>query len=57
MPRERMVVISNLWLMRGFLPITPTVKKKIKVTFFGFRATVKLASHFELIGGSLVAGV
>jgi antitoxin component of MazEF toxin-antitoxin module len=24
--------------------------------FSGFRATVKLASHFELIGGSLVAG-
>jgi hypothetical protein len=40
-------------------PITiplPILEKTIQSHFSGFRATVKLASHFELIGGSLVAG-
>jgi hypothetical protein len=35
------------------LPILERQSKAI----LGFRTTVKLASHFELIGGSLVAGV
>jgi hypothetical protein len=34
----------------------PILEKTIQSHFSGFRATVKLASHFELIGGSLVAG-
>jgi hypothetical protein len=32
------------------------LEKTIQSHFSGFRTTVKLASHFELIGGSLVAG-
>jgi hypothetical protein len=47
-----------MWLMRGLsrsIPL-PILEKTIQSHFSGFRATVKLASHFELIGGSLVAG-
>jgi hypothetical protein len=47
-----------MWLMRR-APDHNTIanfRKTIQSHFSGFRATVKLASHFELIGGSLVAG-
>jgi hypothetical protein len=45
-----------MWLRRGFLPITiplPILERQQK--FSRVFVTVKLASHFELIG-SLVAG-
>jgi transposase len=50
--------IELMWLRGGFLPINTIAnfRKTIKSHFSGFRTTVKLASHFELIGGSLVAG-
>jgi hypothetical protein len=47
-----------MWL-RGLSPITiplPILEKTIQSHFSVF-STVKLASHFELIGGSLVATV
>jgi transposase len=46
--------------MRGLSPDHNTIanfrKDNPKAISRVFRATVKLASHFELIGGSLVAG-
>jgi hypothetical protein len=48
--------LCGLW--EGFLDhnTIANFRKTIQSHFSGFRATVKLASHFELIGGSLVAG-
>jgi hypothetical protein len=52
--------IELMWLMRGLSPDHNTIanfrKDNPKAISRVFRATVKLASHFELIGGSLVAG-
>jgi transposase len=49
-----------IWLMKGLVPDHNTIanfrKDNPKAIARVFRATVKMASHFELIGGSLVAG-
>jgi hypothetical protein len=55
--RERMGNNRTYVAYERAFPITiplPILEKTIQSS--GFRATVKLASHFELIGGSLVAG-
>ena len=53
--------IELMWLMKGLVPDHNTIanfrKDNPKAIARVFRATVNLASHFELIGGSLVAGV
>lgn len=52
--------IELMWLMKGLVPDHNTIanfrKDNPKAIARIFRATVNLASHFELIGGSLVAG-
>jgi transposase len=52
--------IELMWLMKGLVPDHNTIsnfrKDNPKAIARVFRATVKLASHFELIGGTLVAG-
>lgn len=52
--------IEVLWLMKGLVPDHNTIsnfrKDNTKAIARVFRATVKMASHFELIGGALVAG-
>lgn len=52
--------IELMWLLKGLVPDHNTIsnfrKDNPKAIGRVFRATVKLASHFELIGGSLVAG-
>ncbi|WP_165930026.1 IS1182 family transposase [Flavobacterium caseinilyticum] len=52
--------IELMWLLKGLVPDHNTIanfrKNNPKAIARVFRATVKLASHFELIGGSLVAG-
>jgi transposase len=52
--------IELMWLMRGLSPGHNTIanfrKDNRKAISRVFCATVKLASHFELIGGSLFAG-
>ncbi len=52
--------IELMWLMKGLIPDHNTIsnfrKDNPKAIGRVFRATVKLASHFELIGGALVAG-
>jgi transposase len=49
-----------MWLLKGLVPDHNTIanfrKDNPKTIARVFRATVKLASHFELIGGTLVAG-
>ena len=49
-----------IWLMKSLVPDHNTIanfrKDNPKAIARVFRATVKMASHFELIGGSLVAG-
>lgn len=52
--------IELMWLLKGLVPDHNTIANFRKDNPKGirkvFQATVKLASHFELIGGSLVAG-
>ncbi len=52
--------IELMWLLKGLVPDHNTIanfrKDNPKAIARVFRATVKLAMHFELIGGSLVAG-
>jgi transposase len=52
--------IELMWLLKGLVPDHNTIanfrKDNTKAIARVFRATVKLASHFELIGGTLVAG-
>ena len=52
--------LEAIWLMKGLAPDHNTIANFRKDNPKGiarvFRATVKMASHFELIGGSLVAG-
>ena len=52
--------IELMWLLKGLVPDHNTIanfrKGNPKAIARVFRATVKLAAHFELIGGSLVAG-
>ena len=52
--------IELMWLLKGLAPDHNTIanfrKNNSKAITRVFRATVKLASHFELIGGSLIAG-
>ena len=52
--------IELIWLMKGLVPDHNTIsnfrKDNPKAIARVFRATVKMASHFELIGGTLVAG-
>lgn len=52
--------IELMWLLKGLVPDHNTIanfrKDNPKAIARVFRATVKLAAHFELIGGSLVAG-
>lgn len=52
--------IELMWLLKGLVPDHNTIanfrKNNPKAIARVFRATVKLAAHFELIGGSLVAG-
>lgn len=52
--------IELIWLMKGLTPDHNTIanfrKDNPKAIARVFRATVNLASHFELIGGTLVAG-
>ncbi|MNF78729.1 hypothetical protein D3C84_609220 [compost metagenome] len=52
--------IELMWLLKGLAPDHNTIanfrKDNPKAIARVFRATVKLASHFELIGGALVAG-
>ena len=52
--------IELMWLLKGLVPDHNTSanfrKNNPKAIARVFQATVKLASHFELIGGSLVAG-
>ncbi len=49
-----------MWLLKGLVPDHNTIanfrKDNPKAIARVFRATVKMASHFELIGGTLVAG-
>lgn len=52
--------IELMWLIKGLAPDHNTIanfrKDNPKAIARVFRATVKMAAHFELIGGSLVAG-
>ena len=52
--------IELMWLLKGLVPDHNTIsnfrKDNPKAIARVFRATVKLAAHFELIGGTLVAG-
>ena len=52
--------IELMWLMKDLVPDHNTIanfrKNNPKAIARVFRATVNLASHFELIGGSLLAG-
>ncbi|MFV8377117.1 transposase [Flavobacterium sp. LB1P71] len=52
--------IELMWLLKGLVPDHNTIanfrKGNPKAIARVFRATVKLAAHFELIGESLVAG-
>ena len=52
--------IELMWLLKGLVPDHNTIanfrKDNSKAIARIFRATVKLATHFELIGGALVAG-
>ena len=52
--------IELMWLMKGLNPDHNTIsnfrKNNPKAITRVFRATVKIAAHFELIGGVLVAG-
>jgi transposase len=52
--------IELIWLLKGLVPDHNTIanfrKDNPKAIARVFRATVKLATHFELIGGTLVAG-
>jgi transposase len=52
--------IELMWLVKGLVPDHNTIanfrKDNPKAIALVFRATVKLAAHFELIGGVLVAG-
>lgn len=52
--------IELMWLLKGLVPdhnpIANFRKDNPKAIARVFRATVKLVSHFELIGGTLVAG-
>ena len=52
--------IELTWLLKGLVPDHNTIanfrKNNPKSIARVFRATVKLANHFELFGGSLVAG-
>jgi transposase len=52
--------IELIWLLKGLVPDHNTIanfrKDNSKAIARIFRATVKLATHFELIGGALVAG-
>lgn len=52
--------IELIWLLKGLVPDHNTIsnfrKDNPKAIRRVFRATVNLASHFELIGGTLVAG-
>ena len=52
--------IELMWLLKGLVPDHNTIanfrKDNPKAIARVFRATVRLASHFELIGGTLVAG-
>jgi transposase len=52
--------IELMWLLKGLVPDHNTIanfrKNNPKAIARVFRATVKLATHFELIGGALVAG-
>ena len=52
--------IELMWLMKGLVPDHNTIsnfrKDNPKAISRVFRATVQLASHFDLIGGKLVAG-
>lgn len=58
--RECIRNIELIWLMKGLVPEHNTIANFRKDNPKGiarvFCATVKMASHFELIGGSLVAG-
>lgn len=52
--------IELMWLLKGLVPDHNTIanfrKDNPKPIAKVFRATVKMASHFDLIGGTLVAG-
>ena len=52
--------IELMWLLKGLVPDHNTIanfrKDNPKAIARVFRATVQMASHFELIGGELVAG-
>ena len=52
--------IELMWLLKGLVPDHNTIanfrKNNPKAIARVFRATVKMASHFELIGGTLIAG-
>ena len=52
--------IELIWLLKSLVPDHNTIanfrKNNPKAIARVFRATVKLAAHFELIGGALVAG-
>jgi transposase len=52
--------IDLIWLLKGLAPDHNTIanfrKNNSKAIARVFRATVKIASHFKLIGGALVAG-
>jgi len=52
--------IELIWLIKGLVPDHNTIanfrKDNPKAIARVFRATVKMAAHFELIGGTLVAG-
>jgi transposase len=52
--------LELMWLLKGLVPDHNTIanfrKDNPKAIARVFRATVQMASHFELIGGELVAG-
>jgi transposase len=52
--------IELIWLLKGLIPDHNTIanfrKDNPKAIGRVFRSTVKMAAHFELIGGTLVAG-
>ena len=52
--------IELMWLMRGLVPDHNTIanfrKDNPQAIKNVFRSTVKLAQHFQLIGGKLIAG-
>jgi transposase len=58
--KESSLNIERMWLLKELLPDHNTIanfrKDNPKAIARVFRATVKLASHFNLIGGTLVAG-